>query len=373
MVEINDVDLFFELDDEWNRVLERSSDNHVMLTWEFMSTYVKHFGNERTLKVLCIKEGNRIIAIAPLRLSRYNLAGSFNYNVIEPLTYKHSDYTGLIIAEKEPKCLKLFLNYLVKQGGWDFIYLYDVPGTSMIPDLLPQISGSIPKFEVKEGAICPYLRIPYSQDALVTELDAKFRKNLRRSIKKLQNDYGKVELRRYDQLGSVENAMNIFFELHQKRWELKKKPGVFSTQKVRDFYLEIAKVFANKGWLALYFLMVNEEPVATQLCFEYKQKMLYGLGGFDPEFSKYSVGHIITAKMIEKCIEKKIREYDFMKGDEPYKFDWTKEYRRNVYIKFVNVGLKSKLYHFGIKVAKKTKIDKFLENYTKRTFLGKTI
>jgi len=361
--EINEIDQFFELGDKWNSVLERSRDGHVLLSWEFMSTYVKHFGKERKLKVLYIEDNDRIIAIAPLRLSRYNFAGSFGYNVIEPLAFRHADYTGFILAEREIDCLKLFFNYLYDQNGWDFIYLYDIPGTSIIPELLPKLVKALPKFELTKGVACPYVLLPTSFDIFIKAVSTKLRKNLRRCIKNLQKDYGKVELKKYDELGSVEEAMHIFIRLHQKRWNLKGMPGVYNTQKRHNFGLDAAKVLADKGWLALYFLTVNDEPIATQYCLEYKQKMYFGLGGFDPDYSKYSVGNLITAKVIEKCIEKGIKEYDFMKGDEPYKFDWTTKYRRNFNIRFVNKKLTSNLYDLGIKAIKQVGMDKILGKF----------
>ena len=70
--------------------------------------------------------------------------------------------------------------------------------------------------------------------------------------------------------------------------------------------------FANNGWLALNFLTVDDEPIATQYCFEYKQKMYFALSGFDPNYSHYGVGNLILMKIIEKCVERKIEEYDLL-------------------------------------------------------------
>lgn len=364
LTEINDVDQFFELENEWNKLLERSKDDSIFLTWESMSTYVKSYEKEIRLRILCIKDKNRLIGIAPLRQSNYNFSQLFGYEVIEPLTYRNSDYTGLILAEKEEDCLKLIINYLFKQRDWDFIYMLDIPETSLIFGLLPKISGYIPPFELAEGKICPYISLPSSMDVLLSQLSAKFRKNLRRSIKNLQKDYGRVELKKYDKFSSVEEAMNLFFELHQKRWTEKNMPGVYNTAKTRDISLEIAKRYAERGWLALYFLTLNDEPVAAQYCLEYKQRVHYGLGGFNPVYSQYSVGNIIIAKVLEECIKNNIKEYDFMKGDESYKFCWSSKYRRNMGIKFVNKSFSSKLFHWGIRTAKKANIDKIIGNFS---------
>jgi CelD/BcsL family acetyltransferase involved in cellulose biosynthesis len=356
MLKINEVttkDKFNELRKDWNEVLERSKDDTVFLTWENVANSVKYLEKEKALRILYITAGDRIVAIAPLKKSRYTLSGSFGYDVIEPLAYRNSDYTGLIIAEKESECLKLFLKFLYKQNDWNFIYFYDFPETSLVFNLLDSERCAFPKFEIGKGRICPYMSLPESISSLMPRWSGKFRKNLRRSLKRLEEDFGKVELKEYNELGSLKDGMQLFFTLHQKRWTLKGQPGVFNVQKIREMSLESAELLEEKGWLGLFFLMVNNIPIATQYCLQYKQKMHYGLGGFDPDYSSYSVGNLITLKVIEKCIEKKIREYDFMKGDELYKFDWSQEYRRNMNLTFVNEKLTSKLLRFGIRTAKR--------------------
>lgn len=368
VTEIDEINELLELRDEWNDVLERSRDKHIFLTWEWQSTYWKYFGKERKLRVLCITDKNKIIAIAPLRESRYSFANSFGYTVIEPLGYRGgaahgADYTGLILPEREAKCLKLFLSYLIEHDDWDFIYLYDIPGTSIIPELLPKVSEDIPAFELTEGVICPYISIPDSMDTFMKGLSKKFRSNLRRRMRNLEKDYQKVELKRYDEFGSVEEAVKIFIELHQKRLKSMGMPGEFATQKLRDFYLEVAERFASNGWLALHFLTANDEPIAADYSYQYKQKMYTALDGLDPDYSRYSPMHLLTFRLIEKCIEKGIKEYDLLKGDEPYKFDYTSKYRRTSSIRLVNNSFISCLYDWGIRIMKQAGIQKIIGKF----------
>ena len=363
--EINGFSQFYELKHEWDQVLQRSKDKNIFLTWEYLSTYWKHFGKGKTLTILCIEDKGKIIAIAPLRQSRYNFAGKLGYNVIEPLGYRGlvpegADYTGLLLGEREEDCFKLILNYLVEHNGWDFIYLMDVPQTSVIPGLIAKVSKTVP-FEIEEGSVCPYISLPDSMDIFLKELSRKFRKELGRCMRNLEKDYHKVKLKRYNEIGPVEEAMKIHFELNQKRWKSKNMLGTFNTQEVRNFYIDVAKLFADNGWLALYFLTVNDEPIAGLYSFEYDQKMLAAVSGFDPDYSRYSVGNLLFAKVIEKCIERKMKEFDFMKGDEPYKFGWTKTYRRNLGIRFVNRRLTSNLYRWGIRMVKQTKMVKLFK------------
>ena len=363
ITQISRYDQLLDLENEWNRVLERSRDDNFFLTWEWCSTYWKYFEKGEKLMVLHMEDEDEIIAIFPLKQSRFNLVQSFGYEVIRPIGHWRSDYNNLILTKRAPECIRLFLNYLYKHDDWDFLHLIDIPQTALILNLLPQLS-KVQSFELKEGSICPYISIPNSIDTLMYSLSKKMRNNLRRCIRNLEKDY-RVEFKTYDELGSVEETTKILFELHQKRWKSKGMLSSFKTSKVRDFTIDLAKQCADKGWLALCFLVADDEPVSALLNFEYKQKAYAKISAFDPEYSRYSVCNLAHAKYIEKCIQKGIKEYDFLKGDELYKFRFTKNYRRNFSVSFVRNRIRSKFLNLGRKSVERIKMKKILEKFLK--------
>jgi hypothetical protein len=346
--------------DSWNTVLSRSADDSPFLTWEKMAASIKYLEKNQMLRILYVTDENKIVAIAPLRQLRSAFNECFGYNVIEPLAHGDTDYSGLILTERPTECLKTILTYLYDKDDWDFLNIYDIPETSNIFDLLENNKHLFPKFEKEQGIICPYIPIPNSIKGIKGSLSYNFRKNLRKSLMKLERDHGKVELREYCELGSLEDTVRLFFNLHQKRWTFKGEPGGFARQKPRDVYLQTAKLFAEKDWFALYFLMVNGEPVAAKYCLKYKHKLYGNLGGWDPDYSAYSVGHLIMEKILQKCIQENITEYDFLQGDESYKFKWSRTYRRNLNLRFVNRKFSSQLIKLGMEAAKRTKLDNLL-------------
>ena len=299
------------------------------------------------LRILCVENKNEVIAIAPLKQSRTKFAHLFDYEVISPLGFGAADYTGFLFTELENESSKSILSYLLDSKDWDFIYFYEFPGTSMNLDLFRGMAHNVTKFELEKGAICPYLSLPTSMDSIMQGLTSKFRKNLRRSMNKLVQDYKRIEIKRYDEVGSVEKSMNLFFELHQKRWNLKGRKGVFHIKERQDFWLDIAKCFSDRGWLALHFLTVVDNPVAAIHGYQFNQKVFDALTGFDPDYSQYSVSNLLLQKLIEKCITNRIDEFDFLAGDESYKFSWTKAYRRNLNLKILSGRIDSNFYDFA--------------------------
>ena len=58
----------------------------------------------------------------------------------------------------------------------------------------------------------------------------------------------------------------------------------FGNNKAREITMQTIKFFAERDWLRLHFLTVNNRPVATSLDLEYGGKMYGHLCGFDPDY-----------------------------------------------------------------------------------------
>jgi CelD/BcsL family acetyltransferase involved in cellulose biosynthesis len=77
----------------------------------------------------------------------------------------------------------------------------------------------------------------------------------------------------------------------------------------------------KRGWLQLNFLVVNDTPVATYLNFDYNDHILVYNSGLDPaEYGHLSPGIVLLAYTIEHAIELKRDVFDFLRGDEQYKY-----------------------------------------------------
>jgi CelD/BcsL family acetyltransferase involved in cellulose biosynthesis len=113
--------------------------------------------------------------------------------------------------------------------------------------------------------------------------------------------------------------MNELFEINQKRWNAKGSPGAFANPHIRDFYLAIADSFSQNSWLGLYCMKLSGKTVAALYGFKYKGKYYAYKIGMDPAYGRFSVGNLLFLKVIEKCIQEGLLEFDFMWGTDQYK------------------------------------------------------
>ena len=156
--------------------------------------------------------------------------------------------------------------------------------------------------------------------------------------------------------------MQIFFDMHQKRWASKGEPGAFKTKRNRNIFLYEARLFSEINCLRLRFLVVNDKPISVFYGFEHNRVLYVMLSGFDPAYGSYSPFNLLVLKILERCIEEGTKELNFFGGYTSYKFRWCKTYRRNFTFRFVNRKLYSRALNLGIQIARKGNINILLAN-----------
>ncbi|RLI19229.1 hypothetical protein DRO54_08885, partial [Candidatus Bathyarchaeota archaeon] len=253
---------------------------------------------------------------------------------------------NFILLKKETKYIKLLLDALMEFSDWSMLDLRDIREKSVTAEALNSISSENEelRLNMRVKTLCPYIRLPASIEIYKKRLSKNMRRNLRKRMKKLSRMY-KVKFISQSEFNSVSEAMEIFFKLHQKRWKAKGKSGAFSSENFRRFHLELAKIFDEKGWLGLHFLVLDDEPVAAAYSFNYNMKKYGYLTGFDPDFGQFGIGNLLKMHIIEECIRNGYKEYDLTRDFEPYKADWATNIRKNYTASLVRKGLFAKIYN----------------------------
>ena len=222
---------------------------------------------------------------------------------------------------------------------WNFAELADIPQNAKSLPFLSKISNAL-----KPSDTCPYLPLPSSFEAFLKMLTIKKRKYVKNGMKKLDENF-EVEFVDYSKPNNFKEGMEAFIALHQKKWESDGYHVIFSDSKLRNFHLDVAKCFSNKGWLSLYLLKLSGKPVAAEYGFNYNSKYYAYLAGYDPAYAKYSVGNLLFTHIVECLIQEKITQYDFLRGSEQYKSYWTStsscNYEALVNNKGISVGVQN--------------------------------
>jgi hypothetical protein len=101
--------------------------------------------------------------------------------------------------------------------------------------------------------------------------------------------------------------------------ELTGRPKLASAERAA-FFQAVALEHARRGEAEVLLLRIKGEIAAYTITFLDHGVARMWSGHYDPRWSEYSPGHILSRKLIERCLETpSITELDWMLGMEPYK------------------------------------------------------
>ena len=157
--------------------------------------------------------------------------------------------------------------------------------------------------------VAPYIDLPKTWEEYLSRLKRKYRKELKRKIKRLETVGYQV---------TQEDNLAEFVRLNRLSDPAKKK---FMSEPMERFFKDVyrAKI---PGWqTSLSFLKIEDKYAAGIMSFESDDEWWLYNSGYDPQFSYYSVGLLLKALSIKQAIEAGKKKYDFLRGKERYKYE----------------------------------------------------
>lgn len=320
----------------WRQIVPFAPAATVFQTWEWNAAWWQHFGRGKRFLGLAITEGEETVGLAAFFLPRFS-----PLRTLRVVGDSGSDYLDIIAAPgKEDAVGVAVAQFLHEKRGWDWGDLQQAkPGA-----VVEQIAQSFRGAEVWQGETCPYLPLPGNWETFRKTLGKKLRSNIGYYERSAAKQYA-LEFRVADSQ-SLTGDMTAFYELHQKRWRGRFMPGAFASERARAFHHQVARTLLDAGMLRLHTLSLDGKIRAALYCFHCNGRTIYYLGGFDPapELAKFSLGTVLTARAIRHAIEEdQAREFDFLRGNEGYKYKWNAQDRFNQRISLVRPGVRSAL------------------------------
>jgi CelD/BcsL family acetyltransferase involved in cellulose biosynthesis len=315
---------FEQLRSEWNTVLHTSAADTPFLTYEWQKTWSDCLCScEGELHLLTVRDGGALLGIAPLFVLTESDENGQPRRLLRLIgSVDASDYLDLIMMRGcEREVLSAMLDALDKLDTWDAIDLWNVPEASPTRALLPELIAARGwRLLDEKQVVCPIIRLPAQFEDYVQSLDKKERHELRRKLRRAEATDGVAwyAITGQDHAHDLDEAAEAFIGLMMKSRPDKSE---FMTDDMRRFFHQMIHATHDGGFLHLAFLEVNGVKTATYLSFDYNQKRLVFNSGLETEgFQSLSAGIVLVARIIEDAIQRGYTEFDFLRGDEKYKY-----------------------------------------------------
>lgn len=309
--------LFDDLEHQWNTLLRDSAADCVFLTYEWQSSWWEAY-HPGDIWALAVREGDQLVGLAPWFVQRE----SRDRRVVRAIgCVDVTDYLEIIACRGvERAVFEALAEFIAAYGDeFDDIRLCNVPEASLTAQMLPGIFEAHGfTVDVTLQEVCPIIALPETFEAFIAGLDKKDRHELRRKLRRAGSD--DVDWYIVSSPDELNGELDKFFGLmaassDEKALFLREPENV-------SFFRSVMPRIAEAGWLQLAFLTVGGQAAATYLNFDYGNRVMVYNSGHDPAAHGYlSPGIILMARVIEHAIEAGRDELDFLRGDEPYKYD----------------------------------------------------
>jgi CelD/BcsL family acetyltransferase involved in cellulose biosynthesis len=309
---------FRDLQDEWLQLLTQMPFQSVFFTPQWQATWWRHFGGERQLHLLAVRAATgELQGLAPLMLANETAAAP-RLQCIGDLEL--CDYLDLLIAPAhQHEVGQALVQYLVSQMGEDVeLCLPNLSRRSATPAVLRDgLMAHGLSVEVEQIETCPTIALPADWETYLTMLRGKDRHEMRRKMRRAAAA-ATLEYTVADDATSLEAELETFFTLHRLSREHAKRH--FMSAEKAAFFRDLAYQLWHQGWLELACLHADGVPVASLCCFTYGTTYAAYNASYHPDYSHLSAGIVLFADRIRSAIARHFTCFDFLRGDEPYKY-----------------------------------------------------
>lgn len=320
---IQTIEAMESLSEEWNDLLCCCSASHVpFLRHEYLKVWWQTLGGGEwphgELYVITGRdEEGDLVGIAPLFFTK-NLDGLPAMMFIGSIEI--SDYLDLIVRPKVlPQFIDRLLDWLASDQApsWEVVDFYNIPDYSPTLAAL-QAAAELRGWSYEKTPLqkSPYIPLPGDWETYLARIDKKQRHEIRRKMRRAEESLVPVRWYIVEDEPALDGEIEDFLTLMAYDPEKAR----FLTQAMRTQMRRSVQAAFKAGWLQMAFLEVGGEKAAGYLNFDYNGHIWVYNSGLNFNFRELSPGWVLLGYLLQWANEHQRAAFDFMRGDEEYKY-----------------------------------------------------
>ena len=312
------------LRDEWHALLPASAAPNPFLTWEWAHTWWTHFGGAAALHLIAVRDGDELVALAPLMATRSSLPYASRLELIG-LGLAGADYVDAIVRHGyESHSRDALARAIDAQPA--ALYLDHLAPGSFVESLSEPLVRSGWTVDRTSPDVCPVIDLSghANLDSYLAGLGASHRANVRRRLRQLNARFDV----RFAPAATVEEstiALERLITFHQERFG--ERSTAFASPAAQAFHRDIVRHAHHGGWLRMFTLSLNGEIAAVMYGFAMHRCFYFYQHGFHADYADQGAGLVLMALTIQAAIDERLDLFDMLYGHEPYKYLWARDER----------------------------------------------
>jgi hypothetical protein len=340
--------------DEWKIIVARSLEEieAIRSIWEQMQrnepcpkpnadidrylSVVKACGDSIRPHIMLFEHNGSPVTMIVGRVGKHQLELKFGYKtLLKPRLRCLSVVYGGILGQPDSELCSLLVGELMKQlrgREFDIIQLNYLRTDTVFYQAARKIPGFLSRCYLPKVDEHWRMSVPDNIDQFYSARSKKHRGNLRRAIRKYEQDCpGKSIFTTYTSESDVGEFIQVAADISSKTYQYALGVGIVNDERTRS----LMTAAASKGWFCGHILHVGNKPCAFQLGLRYKKVYYLMSIGYDPFFNSDQPGTVLFLKVLDSlCEDPSVDAMDFYFGDAWYKKHYGSEHwpEASVYI-----------------------------------------
>ena len=318
---------------EWNELLNESITHVPFLRHEYLRTWWGTRGGgewpDSELAVVIARQDGQLVGVAPLFAAK-NRDG--NPALLLLGSIEISDYLDLIVRPADLSAfipgLLDFLGYSGPVGlsmpapeaeskPWQVLDWQNIPEASpALPVLKHEAEKRNWAFAQEQTYHAPSIPLVGDFETYLCGIDKKQRHEIRRKMRRAEESGSELRWYCVSDGTALEAEVEAFLAMMAEEPDKAK----FLTEAMRRQMQLACRAAFDNGWLQLAFLEVDGQKAAGYLNFDYLNRIWVYNSGIARRFLELSPGWVLLGHLLQWANENKRLEFDFMRGNEEYKY-----------------------------------------------------
>lgn len=306
---------FYAIRHEYEAVYGLDPARTVFVSWPWLCAYFR--ASTKPWQLLVARDGKQAVGFCLLVHAGLRIGPLHVYRELALGAYPTGDYSSLLIAARESDVLGAFARWLLATP-WDVLRFENVHDARVMT--LAELLATETDLERRPRNTCRYVPLPASWDAYAAR--HRSGENSTKYVVRRRNAWRDARFEESD-AATIDRDIEVLLRMHHARWNS-------NLDKARRTYGRLFKEAHKTGCCRVGVLRGSDDrPLAAQAAFVDPQRERWGVYmlAYDPQSSQRSPGIGMLAIGLERAIGQGFAEYDFMRGDEPYKAQFGAEVR----------------------------------------------
>jgi CelD/BcsL family acetyltransferase involved in cellulose biosynthesis len=316
VVRVTLVDDLAALEREWGILFNCDPTATPFASFEWLTAWCRHWAAGGQPWILAVYDGERLAGLAGFLLRR---RGGLRH--LSGLGVGVGNYWDVIAApdDRERVVAMVAAALCERSSEWDAFFMDKLPEGSGT-DVALRNAGL--RLQRQARMSSPRIELPDSFDAYLAGLSARRRRNVRLSLRPV--DKGELTFHALSDPEQLRQAIERMQALKSEWWQKREREmnPEHGSARFLAFTSEVAVSMVPRGLAQVWEMRYRDDVVAVTICLLDEASTYGWLIGVDYRHEDLSLGNAMIAYGIRWSIETERRYFDFMLGDEAYKYGY---------------------------------------------------